>query len=243
MNGKRLGDKISISGSYQYDAFYNGHRMQRFWHYTRLQESETALHIIPADIILDIGCGSGLLASFIASKNDVTVLGTDANKSAIDFCKSAYQFNNLSFEEKTTDEISFEENSFNKVALLEVIEHITNEQAVKLLENIQHILKPGGLLVVSTPNKRSLWPVIEFFMDTLKLAPKMNRDQHEILYTSKQLNKLATYAGLKCVTEKTILFLSPWAALFGRKPGLYIHSLEKKWNCRLGSLLLHTFQK
>jgi 2-polyprenyl-3-methyl-5-hydroxy-6-metoxy-1,4-benzoquinol methylase len=239
----RQGDKISIPGSYQYDAYYNGPRMQRFWHYTRLKESETSLNISASDIVLDIGCGSGLLASFIASKNNVPVLAIDANKSAIDFCKSAYQLSNLSFEERTIDEIIFEENSFTKIVLLEVIEHITNGQAIKLLETIQRLLKPGGLLVISTPNKRSLWPAIEFLMDKFKLAPRMNKDQHEILYSSEQLSKLAANAGLKCVSKKTLLFLSPWTALLNWKLGLSVHRLEMKFKCRWGALLLFAFQK
>ncbi len=240
---KRTGDKISICGSYQYNAYYTGSRIQRFWHYIRLKESAIALNTIATDTVLDIGCGSGLFASFIASENAAAVLAIDANKEAIDFCRLTYQLNNLTFEQKTTDEINLREKSLDKIVLLEVIEHITKEQAELLLKNIQRLLKPGGLLVISTPNKRSLWPIIEFVMDKLKLAPKMNKEQHEVLYSRKQLSKLAANNGLMPITEKTILFLSPWAAILHWRLGLYFHKLEMKFKSKTGSILLHTFQK
>ena len=240
---KRIGDKISISGSYQHDAYYKGPRMQRFWHYIRLKESSRLLNAISTDFILDIGCGSGLFASIIATETKATVLGIDSNKDAIGFCQSQYSLNNLSFEEHTTDEIHFSDNSFDKVVLLEVIEHITKDQGIALLKKIHSLLKPGGELVLSTPNKRSLWPIIEFLMDKLKLAPTMYKEQHEILYNRKELNKLATEACLSCTKEKTILLISPWMAALNWKLGLYFHKMEMKFKTRLGSILLHSFMK
>lgn len=243
MAKKRTGDKILISGSYQYDAYYTGPRIQRFWHYIRLKESAVLLDSTATDYVLDIGCGSGLFASIIATENKSTVLGIDSNKAAIEFCLSKYKLHNLSFQQYTTDEIYFADNSFDKVVLLEVIEHITKEQASVLLKKICCWLKPGGELVVSTPNKRSLWPIIEYLMDKLKLAPTMNKEQHEILYNHKELRSLAVESGLLSIEEKTILFLSPWLALLNWKLGLYFHKLEMKFKSNLGSLLLHTFKK
>ncbi len=243
MANVRTGDKIAISGAYQYDAYYKGPRMQRFWHYIRLKESAILLDATATDSILDIGCGSGLFSSIIATEKKATVLGIDSNQDAIAFCQSNYKLTNLSFEEHTTDEINFPENTFDKIVLLEVIEHITKEQAIVLLKKIAAWLKPGGSLVISTPNKRSLWPIIEFLMDKLKLAPTMNKEQHEILYNRKQLKKLVEEAGLITKAESTILFLSPWMSIINWKLGLYFHKLEMKFNTRLGSLLLHSFKK
>ncbi len=127
--------------------------------------------------------------------------------------------------------------------MLEVIEHITKDQAIVLLKKIGDWLKPGGSLVISTPNKRSLWPIIEFLMDKLKLAPTMNKEQHEILYNRKQLRKLVEESGLVTKEERTILFLSPWMSLINWKLGLYFHKLEMKFNTRFGSLLLQSFKK
>ncbi|MEO7922345.1 MAG: methyltransferase domain-containing protein [Chitinophagaceae bacterium] len=242
-SNQRLGDKVPIPGSYQYDAYYKAGRIQRFWHVTRLEESKAALAVTSGDTVLDIGCGSGLLASFIAGNKDVKVLGIDANPSAIGFCRDTYRLPNLSFEQKTTEDIRFNENSFSRIALLEVIEHISTEQAVKLLGTIQDLLKPGGRLVISTPNKKSCWPLIEWLMDKLKLAPRMGRDQHEILYTRKKLIALAAGAGLECVSQKTLFFISPWIAFFSPRLAKLVHKMGMKLHSKPGSLLLLTFQK
>lgn len=42
--------------------------------------------------------------------------------------------------------------SFDQVWMFEVIEHLDLADACELLEKIHHLLKPGGLLVLSTPN-------------------------------------------------------------------------------------------
>lgn len=240
---ERRGDKIAIQGSYQHTAYYNGPRIQRFWHYNRLKEAEKLLKICDTDTILDIGCGSGLIASFIASKYNIPVLGIDANESAVEFCRSAYHFKNLTFSKLAINEMHYPESSFSKIILLEVIEHIDFQQANMLLNTILKILKPGGLFVVSTPNKKSLWPAIEFLMDKFHLAPQMKGDQHEMLYTAKSLLQLCTDKGFTPVCKKSILFLSPFASILNRRLGNAIYKIESALKIRCGSILLFSFKK
>ncbi len=108
-----------------------------------------------------MGCGSGVAASLLAQTNGTQILGIDVSEDAINYARSQFQSPNLKFEVGLVDELDFEDASIDKIALLEVIEHIYPEQALKALGEYFRLLKPGGRLVVTTPNSHSLWPIIE----------------------------------------------------------------------------------
>ena len=46
--------------------------------------------------------------------------------------------------------------------MIEVIEHLPPADARRLLAEARRLLSPQGRLVVTTPNYRSLWPLIEW---------------------------------------------------------------------------------
>jgi len=240
---RRTGDKIHIDGSYQYNAFYKGNRIQRFWHFAKLEEARRDLAIADGDTILDAGCGSGLLSFFLARDANAEVWGIDANPSAIAFCKSTYQLPHLHFEQQLIDDPFFAPGYFNKIVSLEVLEHLSADQGYLVISRFYELLPPGGKLVISTPNRKSLWPAIEFVLDKCKLVPNLQEGQHELLYSGKQLEAVAAKAGFDCISRKTINFIAPWMAIFSRRLALAIHRAEINHQSRLGSLLLYTFQK
>lgn len=240
---KRKGDTIAIRGDYQYNAYHTGNPVQRFWHYAKLQEALRRLTPQQNDRILDAGCGSGMLSHFLAKDNKAQVWGADANPDAIAFCKSRFRLPNLQFVQSLIDELPFQENFFNKIAFLEVIEHITPEQGLEVLKSFYRLLAPGGTLVISTPNKRSLWPLIEFTLDSLHLVPTLDGEQHEFLYSGPRLISLTRQAGFEAISRTTINFLAPWLAPVSWKLAAKCHSLEIKCQSPLGSLLVYTFRK
>ena len=112
------------------------------------------LRMIEGKNVLDVGCASGVISRLIAERcSDVHAI--DVIEESI---KIAKEFNNV--EGKTRYEVRdllknpFPENSFDCVTFLETIEHVENP-AIYLRE-FYRILKPGGFLVLSTPNATSL---------------------------------------------------------------------------------------
>jgi SAM-dependent methyltransferase len=53
------------------------------------------------------------------------------------------------------------ETRFDCITLIEVIEHLTAEEIRVLFGHIARLLKPGGKLIVTTPNYASTWPLLE----------------------------------------------------------------------------------
>lgn len=240
---RRIGDKVEINGDYQYNAYYTGKAPQRFWHYAKLKEAETVLEIKEGDNILDVGCGSGLFSHFLANHKGTHVTAIDANATAIEFARNKYSNSNLEFKLGLLDELNLPHSSFDKIVFLEVIEHISHEQGKQILKTFNDLLKPGGKLVISTPNRKSLWPLIEWTFDVFKVVPNLGEEQHEHLYAGKELEQIGKQVGLALEKKNTINTFAPWLALLNWNLALAIHKLEMKYFKRYGSILLYTFVK
>ena len=88
---------------------------------------------------LDAGCGEGVLVEKYAEQG-WDIIGVDKNYA------SAY------VQEGSILEIPFEDNHFDTVMALDVLEHLNYYQQVPALKELKRVLKPGGILIFSCPN-------------------------------------------------------------------------------------------
>lgn len=92
--------------------------------------------------IIDLGCGQGQIASFIAKKERRNVIGVDLNTSRLPKLKS----NNLRFEH--ADIIKYPLHQVDVVILSDVLHHIDFRNQQIILSKIFKGLKRGGILVI-----------------------------------------------------------------------------------------------
>ena len=239
----RAGDQISIPGEYQYRSYNAGWAAQRYWHHAKFVEAERCLARVRGDVILDAGCGSGVLADRLAADPHIRVLGIDANAAAIDFARHQFRRPNLEFRRGFLHELELPHESIDKIAFLEVIEHLHVEQARTVLSAFHRLLRPGGRVVITTPNARSLWPVIEWALDHLRLVPHLADDQHVALYDPGSLIRLGESLGFRLITLRTLNLIAPWLAVLSWRLAEAIHRLEQSRPHFYGSLLLAVFEK
>ena len=101
--------------------------------------------------VLDVGCGYGYGANYLARKGAREVVGLDVSPDAIHFAKEHYSRQNLSFTKG--DFLLFnDKRKYDVVVAFEVIEHVSNAHA--FLDKAKSLLRRNGLLICSTPNKR-----------------------------------------------------------------------------------------
>lgn len=100
--------------------------------------------------VLDVGCGQGYGCN-ILSENATSVVGVDKSAEAISLAKELYKHSDVKFVAASAYELPFAESSFDIVCCFQVIEHLKYPE--KLLALIKKLLKPGGILIISTPNK------------------------------------------------------------------------------------------
>lgn len=102
--------------------------------------------------ILDIGCHDGTLLSLIKNRNN-NFHGLEASDWGLEECKKRkINVQQYFFDDKTR--LSFSDNFFDVVIAGEIIEHIFDTDF--FLEETGRVLKPGGRLLISTPNIASL---------------------------------------------------------------------------------------
>jgi len=153
--------------------------------------------------VLEVGCGKGVYLDILARMGGVISgqdISSDNVKQALTF------FKNSGFEAdiKVGDAVTllFEDSCFDAVFSADFIEHISNEQKIKVFAEIFRVLKPGGLLVIKTPNLGYLRFVLIFkricallkFKSPFKLHIPHTRNnpdsQHHGLITFKELEKI-----------------------------------------------------
>ena len=100
--------------------------------------------------ILEIGCGAGGMLQPLAEYGRVT--GLDYSADSMRYCRSR------GFDRVVTglgSELPFPDESFDLVALFDVIEHIPDDRQV--LEEVKRVLKPDGVVFISVPAYQFLY--------------------------------------------------------------------------------------
>jgi len=240
---RRTGDTTKIPGDYQYHALTQGNAVQRFWHHSKQLAIRRFLPPAEGDHILDVGCGSGVVASFLG-QSGATVLAIDGNEDAIAFATRQFSRPNVNFKLGLIEDLAgLDQRPFDKIYCLELIEHIYLNQTRELFKQFGALLKPGGEVLVTTPNYHSLWPMIEWILDTAKLAPQMSEHQHVEFFYASKLEKLGVEAGFEIKRSSSMCFVAPWLAPLSWRLAEKVDGFESKFPFHPGSVLIGVFSK
>ncbi len=107
--------------------------------------------------VLDIGCGFGRLALLCALHKASRVVAVDLSTPLIKTFESIIsllKIDNIETHIMDVENLKLEPNQFDVIFCCEVIEHLLNP--AKLLKTIYSLLKPDGIVVLSTPNGLNL---------------------------------------------------------------------------------------
>jgi 2-polyprenyl-3-methyl-5-hydroxy-6-metoxy-1,4-benzoquinol methylase len=140
-------EKVSKTNEY-YSKAKNTHAPTIRESYLRTAESQVSLvrKYANGTNLLDIGCAQGFFL-FGAAKAGYTTKGIEIAQDAAAYARKEF---GLDIEIKPFEELRFAENHFDVVTLWQVLEHVP--YPLMMLKEVHRILKPGGVLVVSTPN-------------------------------------------------------------------------------------------
>jgi O-antigen biosynthesis protein len=101
--------------------------------------------------VLDLASGEGYGSKMMAA-NASFVVGVDIDDKAVQHAKTKYGSSNLQFLTGSICSVPIaKDHSFDLIVCFEAIEHIEDHQ--KLLTEVKRLLQPGGIFIVSTPNK------------------------------------------------------------------------------------------
>ena len=118
-----------------------------------LETYRYAFEYVADKVVLDFGCGTGYGTNMLAEKCR-SIIGVDVSEEAVVHAGKNYSNPNLKYKVISSVEKSplpFENNLFDVVVSFQVIEHIN--EARTYLKEIQRVLKPGGTVIVATPDR------------------------------------------------------------------------------------------
>ncbi|MDR7100998.1 bifunctional 2-polyprenyl-6-hydroxyphenol methylase/3-demethylubiquinol 3-O-methyltransferase UbiG [Croceicoccus sp. BE223] len=167
---------------------------------------------------LDVGCGAGLLCEPLA-RMGAAVTGVDAAAQNIAAAKIHAEGMGLEIAYHAGELASLPAGTFDLVTAMEVIEHVADKAA--FVRELAARLAPGGLMVLSTPNRTAAARLL--LVEGAELIGQVPRGTHHWgdFITPDELDELLAEAGLVMGSPRGI----GWTAM----KGLHL-SADKKLN-------------
>lgn len=205
-----------------YDKIYQRRTGVRFcWH--DLKFRTVVAHLAAPRRLLDIGCGPGtFIGNYLPG---MEALGVDLSASQVDYATRTYGSAAHRFSTRSLADLAEAGERFDAVTVIELIEHLVPEDAIRLLAEARSLLTTDGVLVVTTPNYRSLWPIIELGVNAL--SPVSYIEQHINKYRRDLLAAHLSAAGYRDVTVGSAVGLAPFTAVFGLGTANTMHAIER----------------
>ena len=98
---------------------------------------------------LDLGCADGGYSAGLLSAGATRVIGVDVEEDRIAAARLAHP--EITFQVSDGERLKFDDCSFDGVFMNEVFEHVGDE--AETLAEVHRILKPGGILIIISPNR------------------------------------------------------------------------------------------
>ncbi|RKL67321.1 SAM-dependent methyltransferase [Salipaludibacillus neizhouensis] len=104
--------------------------------------------------VLDLACGTGYGGQIVAKAKKKVIsemVGVDIHKETIEYATKTYYHPLLTFQMGDVLDPNFRASigTFDTIMSFETIEHVPDDQ--EFLSSIYKLLKPGGILILSTP--------------------------------------------------------------------------------------------
>ncbi len=174
----------------------------------------------PDPKILDVGCGTGANLEMLGKFGKAE--GVDVSDEALDYCRAK----GLKVRKGLAEKLPFEDESFDLVSALDVVEHLDNDLAG--LREMQRVLRADGQALIFVPAFMWLWGVQD------------DISNHRIRYTKKQIASRLKQAGfsIERATYANIIFFAP--ILLGRT-FIKITGLKPESENNINIALLNSF--
>ncbi|HXX90737.1 MAG TPA: class I SAM-dependent methyltransferase [Acidimicrobiales bacterium] len=228
----RGSDHEPIPSGY-YDIVYRRRRgIQSKWHHLKFRRVIEEMEGYQRH--LDVGCGPGTLTGLLDDRFLST--GIDISTTQIEYARRVYGSESKHFFALPVRALPDVCRDYDVATLVEVVEHLASAELDDVLRATIERLRPGGKLVVTTPNFRSAWPLVQRLIS--RFGPVNYAPLHINHFTLRRLQELLEDLGLKDVSVRRYLVLAPFAAALSWRLADILARLERGPIERVAGLLL-----
>ena len=165
------------------------------WNEFLLPELADALK--PKNTLIELGCGQGHVLQYISETHllpQENIHGIDQSQVAVDFVRARIPKANLHAGD--LHQLNLPPEHFDFCLLMETIEHLT--EPLPVLDKINSILKPDGVLYLSFPNYLHLpWLVVRILAEKLNKPNWIQLQPVDKIYTVFTIIKFMRNAGFE----------------------------------------------
>lgn len=147
----------------------------------RLKRAFDLATLKPDHTLLDIACGRGEMPA-MAAEHGVNATGLDFSQASLDFARQLRQARrsrwpdnaDMSLVRADACRLPFQSGTFDRVTMLDIIEHLVPAQLESMIREVRRVLKPDGYAVLHTLPNRWVYNVTFPFLH--RLYPKFKAD-------------------------------------------------------------------
>ena len=123
----------------------------------------------PEALVLDLGCGRGEWLELL-QKHAISAMGVDLDTGMLEACQQ------LNLKVQCQDALEslkqLQDGSASVISAFHLVEHLPFDHVKDLVAECQRVLKPGGLLIMETPNPENFMVATQsFYLDPTHLRP------------------------------------------------------------------------
>ena len=126
-------------------------RAEKHMHFLRYRHAASLLQ--RNKHILDIACGYGYGSRELHDITGAAVDGIDISSEAVRYATDHYAIKGITYRAGSITDIPAKDYTYDAIVSYETIEHVSYKDGVKALDELHRVLKPGGHLLISTPNR------------------------------------------------------------------------------------------
>jgi 2-polyprenyl-3-methyl-5-hydroxy-6-metoxy-1,4-benzoquinol methylase len=184
-----------------YDEYFN---VRQNWLKTYARRLRRIQKYRPVGRVLDVGCGAGYFME-AAVRLGYDVWGIDASAYIVELARERF---GARVRQGTIDSNNFENQSFDVVGAFDTFEHIY--QPIKFLDAARELLKPRGVLAMTTPDITSRlarvsgrrWVSFKIPEHVFYWSPKTIREAMKGRFEVLEIRKARQYASLSFLARR-----------------------------------------
>jgi 2-polyprenyl-3-methyl-5-hydroxy-6-metoxy-1,4-benzoquinol methylase len=133
--------------------------------------------------VVDVACGGGRLLAFFKDRGYTEVAGVDVSPEQVALSRQVVAD---VVQEDALRFLGARHDAYDLIAGLDIVEHFRKPEVLVFLDACCAALRPGGRLILQTPNADSPWGTTHIYNDFT----------HEVGFNPNALRRLLTLAGL-----------------------------------------------